>query len=186
MAKSGDITVTGGTPFIAAVQGDITPEMSLGQAAAAALAGSDDPLCLVVDLSTRTIKAYDVAAEGQNDPMLNVVPDNDAKVTPWTAESSNGDAPPTLTGEDSDGAHPGLINATYKIARSLSSLISIIEDELAKVGNANAKITVDQINNRVRVWTAADAPVVPNGHNALATITQTVAQNNGVVKNAFE
>ncbi len=180
--------MTGAQPFITAVQGDITPEMSLGQAAAAMLSGSDDPIQVLVNLSDRTVKAYNVSAPlvGLQDAALYITPDDAAKVTTWVAVVGVQESEvPGITAVALE-TPPGPINADYKPSRSLASLISVIEDKLAAAGTANARIVVNQVNETVTVWGAADAPLIPGNVQPVATATQSVVASTGVIKNAFE
>jgi hypothetical protein len=189
MAKSGDITVTGATPFVAAVQGDVTPEMSLGQASAALLQGSDEELVLLINGTDRTIRAYlesavGGAVQGANDPYLLFTPQSVAKVATWTVDDPTGAATiaiPSLVSEDS---MVGVIMAKFKPAFSMASLISKIEDEFAKANQPAPKIVVNQATGKIYVWTTADPPPTPA--NPVATVTQTIPDNTGVIKNAFE
>lgn len=185
MAKAGDITATGTDADIkAAVQGDLTPELTLGAVAAAALSGSDDPLNIAVDLLAGTVKVYGPAAMDDvnfsaSEPGEAVFTLDDAtkKVAPWTGSGASTD----LT---------ALANDTAKPSRSMASLVSVLEDAiragLDPTTNPTATlIVVSQDNLKVG---ALDRAHVEDNVSAtpLATFTQVVPTAGGHIRGLFE
>ncbi len=182
MAKTGDIGATGtGTGVVQSVMGDQTPEMTLGAAVAASLAGSSDELQVVIDLAARTAKVFGPAVNAtNNDDAIGIFTQDDPtkKVTGWTGSGAN---------------EPlnDVANVTSKPARSMASLVSAIEDMVAtSPALAGAVIAVDQLGERVKVYspgtTVADVFIPDAPPPLLATVTQTIAQSDGTVRNAFE
>lgn len=146
MAKTGNVTTTGGTSdsIKAAVMGDLTPNLTLGQVVANALGGSEDDLVVTIDLENRTVKvkgtasAADLPAHGAHGAEF-TLDDDTKKVAPWTGAGL--------------AEIIAISNTAAKPQRSLASLISAIEDAETNEEIAFAKrIVVDQVNEKVIVY----------------------------------
>lgn len=174
MAKSGDITAAGASePIKSAILGDITPEMTLGQVAAASLSGSSAKLQVEVDPQTRVVRVNtpdpDDAADPSGDAVAVFEPDTDGKTTSWT-----GTGLATLI---------PVVNAQSKRSLSLASLVSALEDKLLELGLTH-KIFVDQVTEKVSVIPTDVSGISPA--DADATFTQTLPATDNTIKNAFE
>ncbi len=189
MAKTGSIIAEGTDQGIeGAVLGDLTPSLTLGQVAANALGGSDSKELIVVDLYGRTAKVFtgadatalsaSVTAQIGDHGTSFSRDDNTLKVSPWT-------------GVGEEATLVVVANTAAKPKRSLSSLISAIEDAVL-VGNPNfdqgdgVQVIVDQVSEKLYVFNGTAGLIDLTGKNPVAEFTQEVVQSDGTIKNAFE
>lgn len=183
MAKSGTITLVTGQatdPVVVAALNSTPPIMTLGSVAVAALAGSNDPLVLKIDLVNRKVEVAEGAKAGDASAAVEAILATE-KVAVLTQDD---DSKRVSSWSDTvGGASTNALVTPVKPTLSLAGILAALENyHLMSPTFPGNIIYVDQVLGKVTLIDSSNDIIMPLD----VELDQTVATAAGTIKNAFE